>query len=119
MHGRFVAVSVLALRAAAPAGAADKPSGTVTVWGWNTAAEALEHIVPDFNKQFPDVTVKVVNMGHSDLHDRVAADCAAGGSDMPDVTIVENQEAELLWNRFPECCGRAATWSPGRGTAAR
>jgi lactose/L-arabinose transport system substrate-binding protein len=42
-------------------------------------------------------------MGHSDLHDRVAADCAAGGTDMPDVAIVENQEAELLWNRFPEC----------------
>ena len=88
---------------ACPAWAADAPSGTITVWGWNIAAESLEHLVPDFNAAHPGVTVKVVNMGHSDLHDRVAADCAAGGGDMPDVTIVENQEAELLWNRFPEC----------------
>ena len=106
MRIRFATmVSALALLAplAPTAQAADAPSGTITVWGWNTAAEALEHIVPDFNKQFPGVQVKVVNMGHSDLHDRVAADCAAGGTDMPDVTIVENQEAELLWSRFPEC----------------
>ncbi len=103
MHTKVVTwASVLAL-VTSPALADGKPSGTVTVWGWNTAAEALEHVVPDFNKQFPDVRVTVVNMGHSDLHDRVAADCAAGGADMPDVTIVENQEAELLWNRFPDC----------------
>lgn len=96
-------VALLAPAWATGAGAQDKPKGSITVWGWNTAAEAMEHIVPDFNKQYPDVQVKVVNMGHSDLHDRVAADCAAGGTDMPDVSIVENQEAELLWSRFPEC----------------
>ena len=96
-------VALLAPAVATIASAQDKPKGTITVWGWNTAAEAMEHIVPDFNKQFPDVQVKVVNMGHPDVHDRIAADCAAGGTDMPDVTIVENQEAELLWSRFPEC----------------
>lgn len=98
-----VSVTFLASAGATVADAQGKPKGTVTVWGWNTAAEAMEHIVPDFNKQYPDVQVKVVNMGHNDLHDRVAADCAAGGTDMPDVSIVENQEAELLWNRFPDC----------------
>lgn len=96
-------IALLAPMLATAADAQGQPSGTVTVWGWNTAAEALEHIVPEFNKTYPGVTVKVVNMGHNDLHDRVAADCAAGGTDMPDISIVENQEAELLWSRFPEC----------------
>jgi lactose/L-arabinose transport system substrate-binding protein len=103
MRSRLMFAAATMALLAPQARAADAPSGTVTVWGWNIAAEALEHIVPDFNKQFPNVKVNVVNMGHSDLHDRVAADCAAGGTDMPDVAIVENQEAELLWNRFPEC----------------
>ena len=102
MRSLHLTAAVLAALTA-PAWAADQPSGTITVWGWNIAAEALDHIVPAFNAEHPGVTVKVVNMGHSDLHDRVAADCAAGGADMPDVTIVENQEAGLLWNRFPGC----------------
>ncbi|MEF2072660.1 ABC transporter substrate-binding protein [Consotaella aegiceratis] len=87
----------------APATAQDKPSGEITVWGWNIAAEALEHIVPAFNEQYPDVKVTVQNMGHADLHDRALAGCAAGGVDLPDVVLVENSEAELYWQRFPEC----------------
>ena len=86
------------------AGAQAQPSGEITVWSWNIAAEALEMLVPDFNKKYPDVKVTVVNMSHNDVRDRSLAGCAAGGADMPDVVTVENSgEAELYWNRFPDC----------------
>src|SRR3972149_5944544 len=85
------------------AGAQAAPSGEITVWSWNIAAEALDMLVPDFNKKYPDVKVTVVNMGHGDVRDKALAGCAAGGTDLPDVVTVENDEAEVYWARFPDC----------------
>lgn len=103
MKSALFGASVVVLGLALPASAQDKPSGHITVAGWNIAAEALQHIVPAFEKQFPDVKVDVLNEGHADLHDRALAQCAAGGVDLPDVVLVENSEAELYWARFPDC----------------
>jgi lactose/L-arabinose transport system substrate-binding protein len=83
--------------------AAGAPKGEITVWSWNIAAEALDMLVPDFNKKYPDVKVKVVNMGHGDVRDKALAGCAAGGTDLPDVITAENDEAEVYWARFPDC----------------
>lgn len=85
------------------ASAGAQPSGEITVWSWNIAAEALDMLVPDFNKKYPDVKVTVVNMGHGDVRDKALAGCAAGGTDLPDVVTVENSEAEVYWARFPDC----------------
>ena len=84
-------------------GAMAAPSGEITVWSWNIAAEALDMLVPDFNKKYPDVKVTVVNMGHGDVRDKALAGCAAGGTDLPDVVTIENSEAEVYWARFPDC----------------
>jgi lactose/L-arabinose transport system substrate-binding protein len=84
-------------------GAQAAPSGQITVWSWNIAAEALDMLVPDFNKKFPDVKVNVVNMGHDDVYNKALAGCAAGGTDLPDVVTIENDQAEVYWARFPDC----------------
>jgi lactose/L-arabinose transport system substrate-binding protein len=97
------AAAMLAGAAFGIAGANAAPSGEITVWSWNIAAEALDMLVPDFNKQYPDVKVTVVNMGHGDVRDKALAGCAAGGTDLPDVITVENDEAEVYWARFPDC----------------
>src|SRR5436190_15218003 len=88
---------------AGPAMADDQPSGEITVWSWNIAAEALDMLVPDFNKQYPNVKVNVVNMGHADVRTKALAGCAAGGTDLPDVVTIENDEAETYWAQFPDC----------------
>lgn len=80
-----------------------QPSGDITVWSWNIAAEALDMLKPGFNAKYPNVNVTVVNMGHGDVRDKALAGCAAGGTDLPDVVTVENSEAEVYWARFPEC----------------
>lgn len=77
--------------------------GEITVWSWNIAAKALEALVPGFNKLYPNVKVKVVDLGNEQVFDRGLAGCAAGGVDLPDVYSVENNEAEVFWNRFPNC----------------
>jgi len=85
------------------AGAQAAPAGEITVWSWNIAAEALDMLVPDFNKKYPDVKVTVVNMGNGDVYDKTLAGCAAGGTDLPDVVTIENSEAEIQWAQFPDC----------------
>ena len=93
-----------ALLAPGVAGAEEpKLSGTITVWSWDVAAKALEAVVPAFNAKYPDVTVKIEDVGNQPTYDRGLAGCAAGGAGMPDVYTVENQESEVFWARFPDC----------------
>jgi len=104
MRSNFLcAAAILAVGAVGIGGAQAAPSGAITVWSWNIAAEALDMLVPDFNKQFPDVKVTVVNMGHNDVRTKALAGCAAGGTDLPDVITIENDEAETYWAQFPDC----------------
>ena len=77
--------------------------GEITVMAWDVAAEALANLKPGFEEQYPNVTVKVENLGNQQVYDRGLAGCAAGGQDMPDIYAVENNEAEVFWNRFPTC----------------
>ena len=87
---------------AAQDGAADL-EGEITVMAWDVAAEALANLVPGFNEEYPNVTVNVENLGNDQVYDRGLTGCAAGGQDLPDVYAVENNEAEVFWNRFPNC----------------
>lgn len=82
---------------------ARRPPADVTVWSWNIAAEALEALVPGFERAHPGWTVEVRDLGNQQVYDRGLAGCAVGGVDLPDVYTVENCEAELFWSRFPDC----------------
>ncbi|HEX2864935.1 MAG TPA: sugar ABC transporter substrate-binding protein [Deinococcales bacterium] len=98
---QFSLLAVLGLACAGAALAA--PSGEITVWSWDVAAKSLEATIPSFNKVYPNVKVKVVDLGNQNVYDRGLAGCAAGGTDMPDVYSIENNEAEVFWARFPDC----------------
>jgi lactose/L-arabinose transport system substrate-binding protein len=97
-------ISALAVLGFALAGSAmAAPSGEITIWSWDVAAKSLEATVPSFTKKYPNVKVKVVDLGNQNVYDRGLAGCAAGGADMPDVYSIENNEAEVFWARFPNC----------------
>ena len=88
----------------------------ITVWSWDIAAKALEANIPGFNKLFPNVKVKVLDIGNQATYDRGLAGCAAGGGDLPDVYSVENNEAEVFWARFPNCFTDLNTLQPAAST---
>lgn len=101
MSFKIIGASVsLALLAAAPAAA---QSTTITVWSWNVAASALKSTLEGFNKKYPDIKVDVQDLGNDQVYDKAIAACAAGGEGLPDIVTVENFEAEVFWNRFPDC----------------
>ena len=93
--------TALALLAALFATAAS--AQTLTVWVWDINQPALESTVASFQEQHPDVEVVIEDLGNQNVYDRGLAGCAAGGLDMPDVYLVENNEAQVFWSQFPDC----------------
>jgi lactose/L-arabinose transport system substrate-binding protein len=100
---RATSVAALALALAAGGARAQELSGEVTIWSWDVAAAALDRVAQDFMAQNPGVTVTVEDLGNQPVFDRTLAGCAAGGTDLPDIVSVENQEAEIFWAQFPDC----------------
>jgi lactose/L-arabinose transport system substrate-binding protein len=76
---------------------------TLTVWVWDINKPALESTIASFQEMHPGVEVIVEDIGNQNAYDRGLAGCAAGGFGMPDVYLVENNEAEVFWAQFPDC----------------
>ncbi|MCO4319348.1 ABC transporter substrate-binding protein [Phyllobacterium sp. 21LDTY02-6] len=98
---KFLGAAVsLALVWAVPAAA---QSTDITIWSWNVAASALKSTLEGFNKKYPDIKVTIEDLGNDQVFDKALAACAAGGDGLPDIVTIENFEAEVFWNRFPDC----------------
>lgn len=76
---------------------------TLTVWVWDINKPALESTIASFQAMHPGVQVVVEDVGNQNAYDRGLAGCAAGGLDLPDVYLVENNEAQVFWSTFPDC----------------
>lgn len=76
---------------------------TLTVWVWDINKPALESTIDSFQEMHPGVDVVVEDLGNQNVYDRGLAGCAAGGFNMPDVYLVENNEAQVFWSQFPDC----------------
>jgi len=76
---------------------------TLTVWVWDINKPALESTIESFQAMHPGVEVVVEDIGNGNAYDRGLAGCAAGGLGMPDVYLIENNEAEVFWATFPDC----------------
>ncbi len=92
---------ILALVALAAFGMAS--AQTLTVWVWDINKPALESTIASFQEMHPGVEVVVEDLGNQNVYDRGLAGCAAGGLDMPDIYLVENNEAQVFWAQFPDC----------------
>lgn len=98
MHMRRFLIATLALAIFGLAAAQ-----TLTVWVWDINKPALESTIASFQAKHPGVQVVVEDVGNQNAYDRGLAGCAAGGFDLPDVYLVENNEAQVFWATFPDC----------------
>ncbi|HET8598858.1 MAG TPA: sugar ABC transporter substrate-binding protein [Segeticoccus sp.] len=76
-------------------------SGTVTVWSWDVAAQALKRLAPAFENQHPGVHVKVVDIGYDNAYDKISVGLQSG-SGLPDVLTVESDHMATYFSRFPK-----------------
>jgi lactose/L-arabinose transport system substrate-binding protein len=104
MRKQFLrAAAILVAGAGLGVQGAQAQSGELTIWSWNIAASSLQATVAGFNALYPDVTVTVEDLGNQQVFDKSLAGCAAGGEGQPDIVSIENFEAEIYWNQFPDC----------------
>ncbi|MEH7381222.1 extracellular solute-binding protein [Bacillus sp. JJ1533] len=80
----------------------ENPSGKITVWGWDVAAETMKLAVEDFQKKHPDVEVAVEDFNSSDLYEKLTVGLAARGSGLPDVILMEDERIPGYINQFPQ-----------------
>ncbi len=88
--GESVNVVVTATNAPEPT-AAPKPKGTINVWMWKSAREAIVNsgVFADFQKEYPDIQVEWLEIAASDLYQKLPLALTAG-TGAPDVALVES-----------------------------
>jgi lactose/L-arabinose transport system substrate-binding protein len=77
-------------------------SGEIDLWGWNVAAASMELAIEGFQEIHPNVEVNVEDIGREDLYDRLTVGLAAGGSGLPDITLVETDRLDNYKAEFPD-----------------
>ncbi|NBI05891.1 ABC transporter substrate-binding protein [Senegalia massiliensis] len=77
-----------------------KLSGDVVVWSWDVAAKSLEDAAKEFEKQHPDVTVKVEDLGVGQVYDRLLTRLASK-TGLPDVITMEGERVATYAAKFP------------------
>jgi lactose/L-arabinose transport system substrate-binding protein len=88
----IIILGVIAISLAVPATAQDKPKGEITLWGWKAAVtDTLQKsgILTDFQAEYPDIKVNIVEYSPADVYQKLPLALSAGEGG-PDVALVEN-----------------------------
>lgn len=74
--------------------------GSISVWSWDVAAEALKRLAADFTKSHPGTKVKVVDIGYDNAKDKITVGLR-GNQGLADVITVEGQSVASYTGNFP------------------
>jgi lactose/L-arabinose transport system substrate-binding protein len=74
-----------------------KPTGKITVWGWKAAMDVIRNsgVLADFQKEYPDIEVEIVEYAPADVYQKLPLALSAG-TGAPDVSLVENSHLAQL-----------------------
>ncbi|MER5635471.1 extracellular solute-binding protein [Kitasatospora sp. NPDC002227] len=87
------------VRSLAPSSSAP-PTGSITVWSWDVAAQAMKRLAPVFQQQHPGTTVQVVDIGYDSAYDKITVGLQAG-TGLPDLLTVEGERLPAYLGSFP------------------
>lgn len=68
-------------------------SGEVTLWTW---VSEFPNMTEEFNKKYPNIKIKVVNVASEDMVTKLQTTIASGG-ELPDVVQIERTEKPLIY----------------------
>lgn len=63
-------------------------SGEVTMWSFLIGNPVFEELLPEFNKVYPNIKVKIVDIEFGEMHDTLQ-NALAAGTGAPDIALVE------------------------------
>ncbi|OIU69686.1 ABC transporter substrate-binding protein [Rossellomorea aquimaris] len=75
---------------------------TLTAWAWNVNVGALNDAVKEYQKDHPNVKLKVEDIGRLDVYDKLSTGLAAGGVGLPDIVLVEDDRIQGYVQAFPQ-----------------
>ncbi|KMK92950.1 extracellular solute-binding protein [Rossellomorea marisflavi] len=75
---------------------------TLTAWAWNVNVGALNEAIKTYEKENPDVKLKVEDIGRLDVYDKLSTGLAAGGVGLPDIVLVEDDRIHGYVEAFPD-----------------
>jgi lactose/L-arabinose transport system substrate-binding protein len=85
----------------AASGGGGTPKGAITVWTWTGPSPGLRAVLPDFNKQYPQVSVTVQDVGNPAIWDKITTAMAAGGQGLADVLHIGIDYLPSYLEKFP------------------
>ncbi|MTH54605.1 extracellular solute-binding protein [Bacillus mangrovi] len=74
----------------------------LTAWVWNVNVPVLETAEKRFQEQHPEFDLKIVEMGTSDVYQKLTTGLLAGGQGLPDIVLVEDDRIQGYINSFPD-----------------
>jgi lactose/L-arabinose transport system substrate-binding protein len=83
-------------------GAAGNEKVELKAWAWNVNVGALNSAMELYQKDHPNVTLKVEDIGRLDVYDKLSTGLAAGGSGLPDIVLVEDDRIQGYLEAFPK-----------------
>jgi raffinose/stachyose/melibiose transport system substrate-binding protein len=93
-----------------------KASGTVTWWGWTPDTPVAQRYIAEFNKVYPNITVKYTNYENADYAPTMSAAFQTGkGPDIFDVSAGGNVGGKQLWGDYAMDLAPAAEAALGAG----
>jgi len=78
-----------------------KASGTVVWWGWTPDTPVAQKYIAEFNKTYPDITIKYTNYENADYAPTMSSAFQTGaGPDVFDVSAGGNVGGKQLWGDY-------------------
>lgn len=78
----------------------EAPNVELTAWAWNVNVGALNEAMAMYQEEHPNISLKVEDIGRLDVYDKLSIGLAAGGSDLPDIVLVEDDRIQGYLNGF-------------------
>ncbi|MFC4777856.1 ABC transporter substrate-binding protein [Paenibacillus sp. GCM10023252] len=75
---------------------------TLTAWAWNVNVGAMNDAIKLYQKDHPNVSLKVEDIGRLDVYDKLSTGLAAGGAGLPDIVLVEDDRIQGYLDAFPK-----------------
>ena len=77
------------------------PTGSITVWSWDVAAEALQRLATVYEASHPGTTINVTDIGYDNAYDKISVGLQAG-TGLPDLLTIETEVASGYIAQFPQ-----------------
>ncbi len=74
----------------------------LVAWAWNVNVGALEDAMTMYQEENPNISIKVEDIGRSDVYDKLSTGLAAGGVGLPDIVLVEDDRIQSYLEAFPK-----------------